>query len=128
MKLRWQVRRLRSQVAATPLPAIPDSSTVSFKIVSGVLKRDFFQGEEIFLNEKPVGYQVPGPGVKASIAYVTEDRKVDDLFETASIACNTQLDLLARFFLGARLVVTARKSIRWANVDRTSQNPSRRLA
>ena len=86
MKLRWQVRRLRSQVAATPLPAIPDSSTVSFKIVSGVLKRDFFQGEEIFLNEKPVGYQVPGPGVKASIAYVTEDRKVDDLFETASIA------------------------------------------
>ncbi|MGC2082938.1 MAG: sugar ABC transporter ATP-binding protein [Bradyrhizobium sp.] len=71
--------------------------TETFKIVSGVLKRDFFHGGEILLNDRPVRYRVPAPAVKAGIAYVTEDRKVEGFFETASIARNIYLGLLAKF-------------------------------
>jgi simple sugar transport system ATP-binding protein len=71
--------------------------TETFKIVSGVMKRDFFHGGEVLLNEKPVRYRVPAPAVKAGIAYVTEDRKVEGFFETASIARNVYLGLLAKF-------------------------------
>ncbi len=74
--------------------------TETFKIVSGVMKRDFFHGGEVLLNEKPVRYRVPGPAVKAGIAYVTEDRKVEGFFETASIARNLYLGLLAKFPAG----------------------------
>ncbi|WP_298253547.1 sugar ABC transporter ATP-binding protein [Bradyrhizobium sp.] len=74
--------------------------TETFKIVSGVMKRDFFHGGEILLNDKPVRYRVPGPAVKAGIAYVTEDRKVEGFFETASIARNLYLGLLAKFPAG----------------------------
>ena len=74
--------------------------TETFKIVSGVLKRDFFHGGEILLNDKPVRYRVPAPAVKAGIAYVTEDRKVEGFFETASIARNIYLGLLAKFPAG----------------------------
>ncbi|WP_407158401.1 sugar ABC transporter ATP-binding protein [Bradyrhizobium sp. STM 3557] len=71
--------------------------TETFKIVSGVMKRDFFHGGEILLNDRPVRYRVPAPAVKAGIAYVTEDRKVEGFFETASIARNIYLGLLAKF-------------------------------
>ncbi|MGZ6023335.1 MAG: sugar ABC transporter ATP-binding protein, partial [Rhizomicrobium sp.] len=71
--------------------------TETFKIVSGVMKRDFFHGGEVLLNDKPVRYRVPAPAVKAGIAYVTEDRKVEGFFETASIARNIYLGLLAKF-------------------------------
>jgi simple sugar transport system ATP-binding protein len=74
--------------------------TETFKIVSGVMKRDFFHGGEILLNDRPVRYRVPGPAVKAGIAYVTEDRKVEGFFETASIARNLYLGLLAKFPAG----------------------------
>jgi simple sugar transport system ATP-binding protein len=50
--------------------------TETFKIVAGVLKRDFFHGGEILLHDKPVRYRVPAPAVQAGIAYITEDRKV----------------------------------------------------
>jgi simple sugar transport system ATP-binding protein len=78
--------------------------TETFKIVSGVLKRDFFHGGEILLHDKPVRYRVPAPAVKAGIAYVTEDRKVEGFFETASIARNIYLGLLAKFPRGRMLV------------------------
>ncbi len=71
--------------------------TETFKIVGGVMKRDFFHGGEVLLNEKPVRYRVPAPAVKAGIAYITEDRKVEGFFETSSIARNIYLGLLARF-------------------------------
>ncbi|MGJ5239367.1 sugar ABC transporter ATP-binding protein, partial [Bradyrhizobium oligotrophicum] len=71
--------------------------TETFKIVSGVLKRDFFHGGEILLNDKPVRYRVPAPAVRAGIAYVTEDRKMEGFFETASIVRNIYLGLLAKF-------------------------------
>ena len=46
--------------------------TETFKIVAGVLKRDFFHGGEILLRGKPVRYRVPAPAVRAGIAYVTD--------------------------------------------------------
>jgi len=71
--------------------------TETFKIVAGVMKRDFFHGGEVILGDKPVRYRVPAPAVQAGIAYVTEDRKVEGFFETASIARNIYLGLLAKF-------------------------------
>ena len=38
--------------------------TETFKVVAGVLKRDFFHGGEIFLHDKPVRYRVPAPAVQ----------------------------------------------------------------
>ena len=70
--------------------------TETFKVVAGVLKRDFFHGGEVLLHGKPVRYRVPAPAVRAGIAYVTEDRKVEGFFETMSIARNIYLGLLAK--------------------------------
>jgi simple sugar transport system ATP-binding protein len=80
--------------------------TETFKIVAGVMKRDFFHGGEIILHDRPVRYRVPAPAVRAGIAYVTEDRKVEGFFETMSVARNIYLGLLAkmpggRFFLSS---------------------------
>ena len=71
--------------------------TETFKIVAGVLKRDFFHGGEVLLHGKPVRYRVPAPAVRDGIAYVTEDRKVEGFFETMSVARNIYLGLLAKF-------------------------------
>jgi len=71
--------------------------TETFKIVAGVLKRDFVHGGDIFLGDKPVRFRVPAPAVRAGVAYVTEDRKVEGFFETMSIARNIYMGLLAKF-------------------------------
>jgi simple sugar transport system ATP-binding protein len=78
--------------------------TETFKIVAGVLKRDFFYGGEVFLHDKPVRFRVPAPAVRAGVAYVTEDRKVEGFFETASIARNIYLGLTAKFPSGRALL------------------------
>jgi simple sugar transport system ATP-binding protein len=78
--------------------------TETFKVVAGLLKRDFFHGGEVTLRDNPVRYRVPAPAVKAGIAYVTEDRKVEGFFETASIARNIYVGLLAKFPRGRSLL------------------------
>lgn len=83
--------------------------TETFKIVAGVLKRDFFHGGEILLRDQPVRYRVPAPAVKAGIAYVTEDRKVEGFFETSSIARNIYLGLLSKF-PGGRMMLSRREA------------------
>ncbi|KRQ14607.1 sugar ABC transporter ATP-binding protein [Bradyrhizobium sp. DASA03076] len=83
--------------------------TETFKIVAGVLKRDFFHGGEILLRDQPVRYRVPAPAVKAGIAYVTEDRKVEGFFETSSIARNIYLGLLSKFPRG-RMMLSRRET------------------
>ncbi|WP_234684607.1 sugar ABC transporter ATP-binding protein [Bradyrhizobium monzae] len=83
--------------------------TETFKIVAGVLKRDFFHGGEILLYDQPVRYRVPAPAVKAGIAYVTEDRKVEGFFETSSIARNIYLGLLSKFPKG-RMMLSRRET------------------
>ena len=83
--------------------------TETFKIVAGILKRDFFHGGEILLRGKPVRYRVPAPAVKAGVAYVTEDRKTEGFFETMSIARNIYLGILAKFPRG-RFFLSNRES------------------
>ena len=82
--------------------------TETFKVVAGVLKRDFFHGGEVILHGKPVRYRVPAPAVRAGIAYVTEDRKVEGFFETMSVARNIYLGLLAKLARRPVLPVAAR--------------------
>ena len=77
--------------------------TETFKIVAGLLKRDFFHGGEVLLHDRPVRYLVPAPAVRDGIAYVTEDRKVEGFFETMSIGRNIYMGVLARFGKGRAL-------------------------
>lgn len=69
--------------------------TETMQIVSGGIKRDFFNGGEIKLDGKPVRYRVPRPAMNDGIVYVTEDRKLDGFFETMSIAENIWMGDLA---------------------------------
>lgn len=70
--------------------------TETFKVVAGVIKRDFMHGGDVLLHGRPVRYFVPAAAVRDGIAYVTEDRKVEGFFETKSIADNIYLGLLAK--------------------------------
>jgi simple sugar transport system ATP-binding protein len=67
---------------------IGSGRTETFKVVSGIYKRDFLRGGDIELDGKPVRYYVPGEAVRDGIIYVTEDRKTEGFFETMSIAEN----------------------------------------
>lgn len=68
--------------------------TETFKIISGVVKRDVFHGGEVRLEGRPVRYRVPRPAILDGIVYVTEDRKVEGFFETKSIAENIYSGLI----------------------------------
>ena len=70
--------------------------TETFKVVAGLIKRDFFHGGEVLLNGKPVRYRVARQAVQDGIAYITEDRKVEGFFETMSIAQNIYMGLMAK--------------------------------
>ncbi len=83
--------------------------TETFKVVAGVIKRDFMHGGEVLLNGRPVRYFVPASAVRDGIAYVTEDRKIEGFFETQSIAGNIYLGLLAKL-RGKRTLVSAKEA------------------
>jgi len=74
---------------------IGSGRTETFKILSGIYKRDFLRGGEIELDGRLVRYNVPGEAVRDRIVYVTEDRKSEGFFETMSIAENLYSGLLA---------------------------------
>ncbi|MDU6140219.1 sugar ABC transporter ATP-binding protein [Bradyrhizobium sp.] len=74
---------------------IGSGRTETAKIISGVVKRDFFHGGEVKLEGRSVRYRVPRQAVRDGIVYVTEDRKIEGFFETKSIAENIYLNLLA---------------------------------
>lgn len=84
---------------------IGSGRTETAKIVSGVAKRDFFNGGEISLNGRRVRYRVPRQAVRDGIVYVTEDRKIEGFFETMSIAENLYVNKLSAASMGRRLVV-----------------------
>lgn len=65
------------------------------KIISGVAKRNFFNGGEIRLRDRSVRYRVPRQAVRDGIVYVTEDRKVEGFFETMTIPENLHMGALA---------------------------------
>jgi simple sugar transport system ATP-binding protein len=67
---------------------IGSGRTETFKIVSGIYKRDFLRGGDIELDGRKVRYNVPAEAVPDRIIYVTEDRKLEGFFETMSIAEN----------------------------------------
>ncbi len=73
---------------------IGSGRTETFKIISGVVKRDFFHGGEVRLEGRPVRYRVPRPAIHDGIVYVTEDRKLEGFYETKSIAENIYSGLL----------------------------------
>jgi simple sugar transport system ATP-binding protein len=74
---------------------IGSGRTETFKIISGIYKRNFLRGGEVQLDGEPVRYVVPREAVKDGIVYVTEDRKSEGFFETMSIAENLFSGLLA---------------------------------
>ncbi|RWB71223.1 MAG: sugar ABC transporter ATP-binding protein [Mesorhizobium sp.] len=74
---------------------IGSGRTETFKIVSGIYKRDFLRGGAIELDDRPVRYLVPAEAVADGIVYVTEDRKSEGIFETMGIAENLFGGLLA---------------------------------
>ncbi|MER8650411.1 MULTISPECIES: sugar ABC transporter ATP-binding protein [unclassified Mesorhizobium] len=74
---------------------IGSGRTETFKIVSGIYKRDFLRGGAIELDDRPVRYIVPSEAVADGIVYVTEDRKSEGIFETMGIAENLFGGLLA---------------------------------
>ncbi|MFK5979175.1 MAG: sugar ABC transporter ATP-binding protein [Rhizobiaceae bacterium] len=81
--------------------------TETFKVVAGIIKRNYRNGGEIILNNNPVRYRVPAPAVRDGVAYITEDRKIEGFFETMSIKLNIFIGLLSkvkrgRFWLKAR--------------------------
>ena len=70
--------------------------TETFKVVAGVLKRDYLHGGKVLFKGKPVRYRIPAQAIQDGIVYVTEDRKVDGFFETMSISRNIYAGLLAK--------------------------------
>jgi simple sugar transport system ATP-binding protein len=94
--------------------------TETFKIVAGVMKRDFRYGGDVLLNDRPVSYLVPAKGVKDGIAYITEDRKAEGFFEERSIAGNIYTGLLAKL-RGKRKLINNKES------DEVGQHWSKRL-
>ena len=74
---------------------IGSGRTEAAKIVAGVLKRNFFHGGEVLLDDRPVRYRLPRHAVQDGIVYVTEDRKLEGFFDQMTIAENLHLGRLA---------------------------------
>lgn len=65
------------------------------QVIMGHTKRNF-GGGTIWLDGKAVRYSLPAQAVADGIAYVSEDRKFDGLFDTLSIGQNIGLGWLAK--------------------------------
>ncbi|WP_409079182.1 sugar ABC transporter ATP-binding protein [Rhizobium sp. NZLR11] len=65
------------------------------KVVAGVYRRDITLGGKIYLNGESVSYRQPISGIRDGIVYLTEDRKIDGIFETMGIEENIYLGHLA---------------------------------
>jgi len=91
----------------------------TFKVVAGLIKRDFFHGGEVLLRGRPVRYRVGRQAVRDGIAYITEDRKLEGFFETMSIAQNIYMGLLGKLGGAFRTVSQARAKevgTRWGDL------------
>lgn len=66
------------------------------RVVMGHTKRNF-GGGRIWLEGREIRYRLPAQAVADGIAYVSEDRKLDGLFDTMSVAENIGLGWLAKF-------------------------------
>lgn len=75
---------------------IGSGRTETAKIIAGVVKRNTFHGGEIFFDGEPSRFLVPRPAVARGIAYITEDRKVEGIFETKTIGGNIYTGALGK--------------------------------
>ena len=91
---------------------IGSGRTETAKIISGVVKRDFSHGGEVYLDGKPQRYRIPEQAIQNGIAYITEDRKIEGFFETMTIGENIYMgDLAATGKSGTLLSASRRKSV-----------------
>ena len=74
---------------------IGSGRTETAKVISGILKRNYFYGGIVLYEGRPVRYRVPSQAVRDGIIYVTEDRKIEGFFENMSIGENLQVAHLA---------------------------------
>lgn len=74
---------------------IGSGRTETAKIISGVEKRRFFHGGEVFLDGRRIRYRVPRQAVRDGIVYVTEDRKIEGFFDSMSISENIHTGYVA---------------------------------
>ncbi|MBN9550528.1 MAG: sugar ABC transporter ATP-binding protein, partial [Alphaproteobacteria bacterium] len=65
------------------------------KVVAGVYRRDISLGGKVYLNGSAVSYRQPINGIRDGIVYLTEDRKIDGIFETMGIEDNIYMGHLA---------------------------------
>ena len=65
------------------------------KIIFGALKRNLVNGGTIRLRGKPIRYRVPRQAIDDGIAYITEDRKANGVFETMIVDDNVYIGKLA---------------------------------
>lgn len=72
------------------------------KVIAGEIKRNF-GGGRIYLKGREIRYRIPAQAVRDGIAYVTEDRKVDGLFEAMTATDNIGFGWLAKWTSGYRL-------------------------
>lgn len=70
--------------------------TEMMKIAAGILKRNFFHGGRVRHRGELVRFRVPRQAVNRGIAYITEDRKLDGLFESMGVTSNVFLGKLAK--------------------------------
>lgn len=87
---------------------IGSGRTETARVIAGIDKRNRINGGRVVVNGRDVRYRQPHEAMRNGIAYITEDRKLDGFFETASIEENVHLGYLARHPL-RRLFVTRRR-------------------
>jgi simple sugar transport system ATP-binding protein len=104
--------------------------TELFKIVAGVYKRDIFYGGKIHLGGVEKRYRTPAPAIRDGIAYITEDRKSEGMYEGFSVLRNIALGKSAKPDFRAALVgktESAAESEDWIsrlNISMVSENAS----
>ncbi|MES2666199.1 MAG: sugar ABC transporter ATP-binding protein [Pseudomonadota bacterium] len=77
------------------------------RVIMGHTKRNF-GGGRIWLDGREVRYALPAQAVRDGIAYVSEDRKLDGMFDSLSVGDNIGLGWLAKFGRGRAIAPLAR--------------------
>jgi simple sugar transport system ATP-binding protein len=72
------------------------------KVIAGQIKRNF-GGGRIYLKGREIRYRIPAQAIRDGIAYVTEDRKIEGLFEAMDATDNIGFGWLAKWTTGYRL-------------------------
>lgn len=77
------------------------------RVIVGHTKRNF-GGGRIWLNGREVKYTLPAQAVRDGIAYISEDRKLDGMFDNMSVAQNIGLGWMAKYGRGKMIAPLAK--------------------